>query len=71
MAVSTFQPQDSKFADRVRASFARQGAMRLIGATLDAVTPGFCAMSLVPRTTPATKRQSSEGVHAQLSVIDL
>jgi hypothetical protein len=45
--------------------------MRLIGATLDAVTPGSCAMSLVPRTTPATKRQSSEGVHAQLSVIDL
>ena len=35
-------------AERVRASFARQGAMATIGATLDAVEPGYCAISLVP-----------------------
>jgi uncharacterized protein (TIGR00369 family) len=60
-AVSTFQPQDSQYADRVRASFARQGAMRLLGANLDAVTPGFCAISLVPRAEVA---QQHGYVHA-------
>lgn len=35
-------------ADRVRASFARQGAMATIGACLDAVEPGYCAISLEP-----------------------
>ena len=33
---------------RVRASFARQGAMRTIGAMLDAVEPGYCAVSIRP-----------------------
>ena len=36
-------------AARVRASFARQGAMGTIGATLDTVEPGHCAISLAPR----------------------
>jgi uncharacterized protein (TIGR00369 family) len=31
---------------RVRASFARQGAMRLIGARLCALRPGYCAIEL-------------------------
>ena len=35
-------------AARVRASFDRQGAMATIGATLDAVEPGYCAISLAP-----------------------
>ena len=35
-------------AARVRASFGRQGAMATIGATLDAVEPGYCAISLAP-----------------------
>jgi len=35
-------------AARVRASFARQGAMATIGASIDAVEPGYCAISLVP-----------------------
>ena len=34
---------------RIRESFARQGAMALVGATLDRVEPGYCAISLVPR----------------------
>jgi uncharacterized protein (TIGR00369 family) len=49
MAVSTFQPKDPDYAARAHASFARQGAMRFIGASLDTLTPGYCAISLVPR----------------------
>jgi uncharacterized protein (TIGR00369 family) len=44
-----FEPADPRYADRVRASFARQGAMHLIGAELVAVAPGYCAIALVPR----------------------
>ena len=36
-------------AARVRTSFARQGAMVTMGASLDAVEPGYCAISLAPR----------------------
>lgn len=43
------KPLDPGFAERVRASFARQGAMRLIGAELTDVAPGYCAIALVPR----------------------
>jgi uncharacterized protein (TIGR00369 family) len=49
MAASTFQPKDPDYAARGRASFARQGAMHFIGASLDTLTPGYCAISLVPR----------------------
>jgi uncharacterized protein (TIGR00369 family) len=49
MAASTFQPKDPGYAARAHSSFARQGAMRLIGASLDTLTPGYCAISLVPR----------------------
>ena len=34
MDAPRFEPQDPDFAERVRASFARQGAMHTIGATL-------------------------------------
>jgi len=43
-----FVPADPAYAERVRASFARQGAMRLVGAELVAVEPGYCAIALVP-----------------------
>jgi uncharacterized protein (TIGR00369 family) len=42
-------PVDPGYQERVRSSFARQGAMRTLGATLESVKPGFCAISLVPR----------------------
>ena len=42
-------PAFAGYAGRVRDSFARQGAMRTIGATLEAVEPGYCAIALVPR----------------------
>src|SRR5687768_6468438 len=44
-----FVPADPDFAKRVRASFARQGAMRTIGASIGALEPGYCAIELVPR----------------------
>jgi uncharacterized protein (TIGR00369 family) len=44
-----FKPQDAHFEERVRASFARQGAMGLIGAELVRVAPGYCAIAIVPR----------------------
>jgi len=41
-----FQPQDPGFAARVRASFARQKAMDLIGARLTLVEPGHAEIEL-------------------------
>jgi uncharacterized protein (TIGR00369 family) len=45
----------------VRESFARQGAMRLIGAELAELAPGYCAITLVPRPEVA---QQHGYVHA-------
>jgi uncharacterized protein (TIGR00369 family) len=56
-----FKTPDPHYADRVRASFARQGAMRLIGAELVDVAPGYCAIALVPRAEIA---QQHGYVHA-------
>jgi len=44
-----FVPADPHFAERVRASFARQGAMRTIGASISALDAGYCAIELTPR----------------------
>jgi uncharacterized protein (TIGR00369 family) len=41
-----FQPADPAFEDRVRDSFGRQPAMRLIGASLTAVEPGYAEIQL-------------------------
>ena len=48
-ASRSFEPAFSGYAARVRESFARQGAMALIGAELLAVKPGYCAIGLAPR----------------------
>jgi uncharacterized protein (TIGR00369 family) len=48
-ALPRFQPKDPAFAARVRASFARQKAMVLIGARLAAVEPGFVEIALAYR----------------------
>lgn len=48
-AALTFKPAFPGYAERVRTSFARQGAMALIGAELVDVSPGHCAIALVPR----------------------
>jgi len=44
-----FQPQDPAFAARLRASFARQKAMDLIGARLTVVEPGYAEIGLAYR----------------------
>jgi uncharacterized protein (TIGR00369 family) len=39
-------PADPRFAERCRASFARQRAMALIGARMAAIAPGSCEIEL-------------------------
>jgi uncharacterized protein (TIGR00369 family) len=56
-----FTPAFPGYAERVRASFARQGAMALIGARIVDVQPGYCALELTPR--PETSQQHGY-VHA-------
>ncbi len=48
-AAVPWQPKDPDYAGRVRASFARQGAMRTLGAELLDVAPGYCTIALAPR----------------------
>jgi len=69
MTGSVFIPRDPDFDPRVRASFARQGAMRLIGARLRELAPGYCAITLVPRPEVA---QQHGYVHAGIvgSIVD-
>lgn len=43
---SGFIPPNPHYEARVRDSFARQGAMRLLGARLTEVRPGYCAIEL-------------------------
>jgi uncharacterized protein (TIGR00369 family) len=49
MAGSVFIPAFAGYEARVRDSFARQGAMQLIGAQIIEVAPGYCAIALTPR----------------------
>jgi len=58
---AVFTPPNAEYAARVRASFARQGAMQTLGAELIAVEPGYCAIALVPRPEVA---QQHGYVHA-------
>jgi uncharacterized protein (TIGR00369 family) len=46
MDAPRFDPQDPAFAERIRASFAKQGAMETIGATLGEIAPGRVAIEL-------------------------
>jgi uncharacterized protein (TIGR00369 family) len=47
--LAKFQPRDPGFAARIRASFARQKAMDLIGAQLTVVEPGYTEVALAYR----------------------
>jgi uncharacterized protein (TIGR00369 family) len=42
----SFQPRDPGYVERVRASFGRQPFMRLLGAELTTVEPGYCEVRL-------------------------
>ena len=46
MDAPRFEPQDPGFADRIRASFDKQGAMHTIGAVLARVAPGHVVIEL-------------------------
>jgi len=45
-AESAWAPADPGYATRVRASFDRQGVMRLIGARMTELLPGYCSIEL-------------------------
>jgi uncharacterized protein (TIGR00369 family) len=51
----TFAAQDPDFAAAIAASFARQGALRPIGAVLDSVSPGLCRVR-VPYSGAVTQQ---------------
>jgi len=55
MDVPRFVPCDPGFAERVRASYERQDAMRTIGATLVSVQPGQVVIEL-PWAKPLTQQ---------------
>jgi uncharacterized protein (TIGR00369 family) len=46
MEAARFEPADGAYAERVRASFARQAAMATIGATLAEIAPGRVSIEL-------------------------
>ncbi|MBX3586069.1 MAG: PaaI family thioesterase [Ramlibacter sp.] len=46
MAQTVFEPKDPAFAQRVRDSFALQGAMGTLGATLGAIEPGLVEIEM-------------------------
>jgi uncharacterized protein (TIGR00369 family) len=46
MMSATYPTTDPAWEDRVRTSFAKQGAMRLLGAELSEVAPGHCVIEL-------------------------
>jgi uncharacterized protein (TIGR00369 family) len=50
MTAPVFVAKDLDYARRVRESFARQGAMTLIGAEMIELSPGYCAIAVRPRT---------------------
>ena len=50
----SFKPAFAGYAERARSSFARQGAMALIGAHIVDVRPGYYLRGLVERYVPAS-----------------
>jgi uncharacterized protein (TIGR00369 family) len=47
--MAEFEPRDPEYTARVRASFARQGVMTLIGAAMTSVAPGAIEITLPAR----------------------
>ena len=60
-SAAPFVPASAAFRERIRASFARQGAMATLGARLGSIEPGYCAIELTPG--PAVSQQHGY-VHA-------
>jgi uncharacterized protein (TIGR00369 family) len=59
--VATFQPKDAAYESRVRASFAKQGLMRTLSASLERIAPGLVEIALTPS---AAVSQQHGFVHA-------
>ena len=59
--MTTFPPADPAYEDRVRASFAKQGLLQTLSASLERVAPGLVEIALVPG--PAVSQQHGS-VHA-------
>ncbi|MDQ1522839.1 MAG: hypothetical protein QOG00_1239 [Pyrinomonadaceae bacterium] len=59
--MSLFQPSDSEYESRIRANFARQQAMQLMGASLRRVEPGAVSIALPYR---ADLTQQDGYIHA-------
>ena len=55
MSLPTFEPRNPGFDERTRESFARQAAMRTLGATLAVVKPGQVEITL-PWAEPLTQQ---------------
>lgn len=55
MSLSTFEPRNPGFDERTRESFARQAAMRTLGASLAVVKPGQVEITL-PWAEPLTQQ---------------
>ena len=53
--MTRFEPRDPTYQDRVRASFARQGHMQTLSATLENVAPGLVEIAMTP--SPAVSQQ--------------
>ncbi len=53
--MSAFTPKDPAFQDRIQASFAKQGLMATLGASLAKVEPGAVEIVLTP--SPAVSQQ--------------
>jgi uncharacterized protein (TIGR00369 family) len=48
LEVASFHPSDPAYEKRVRASFARQGHMHTLSASLESVAPGLVEIALTP-----------------------
>jgi acyl-coenzyme A thioesterase PaaI-like protein len=48
MTAVPYVAPDPDYAQRIRASFGRQGAMKLIESEITDVAPGYCAFALEP-----------------------
>jgi uncharacterized protein (TIGR00369 family) len=59
--VNTPQPKDPKFDARIRASFAKQGLMETLGASITSLGPGVVEISFTPSSSTS---QQHGFVHA-------
>ena len=67
---TVFQPRFAGWAERIRASFDRQGAMTLIGAQLLDLAPGRCSIALVPRAEVSQQHGYMHAADIVAAIVD-